>query len=264
LKCRCVRRGDDMYDHYMTDRGRVRSVNEDAAGIFYNQANQLLAIVADGMGGHQAGEVASQLAITVAKEEWESQVRLETPQEIETWVHSLMEKINLKIYESSLEKTAYDGMGTTAVITACLEEFVTIAHVGDSRCYIYNDDTFKQVTEDHSLVNELIRTGQISKNDAEKHPRKNVLLRALGTEETTKIDIKTIPWNKGNRLMLCSDGLTNKITEEELTSYVQQKDDIEALLDELIDLANERGGEDNITVALIENNIQHEVGDTSC
>lgn len=253
-----------MFGHYATDRGKVRMANEDAAGIFYNQANQLLAIVADGMGGHQAGEVASQLAVSIAKEQWEEQNEIHTPAATEEWINSLMDKINRDIYDHASEKAEYDGMGTTAVITICLPEFVTIAHVGDSRCYIYGDDELKQVTEDHSLVNELIRSGQISKGDAEVHPRKNVLLRALGTEQTTKIDSKTIHWNEGERLLLCSDGLSNKVTDNELASSLKRESSTNELTNELVHLANDRGGEDNITVAIIESNIPNEVGDTSC
>src|SRR5699024_6979843 len=159
-----------MDGHFMTDRGKVRTVNEDAGGIFYNKSNQLLTIVADGMGGHQAGEVASQLAVSVAKQQWEEIDELHTPAEAEAWMQEIMEQMNREVYERSLEATMYEGMGTTIVIGLCLREFVTIAHVGDSRCYLYDGDVLKQVTADHSLVNELIRSGQISKDDAEEHP----------------------------------------------------------------------------------------------
>lgn len=253
-----------MLGYYKTDRGKVRSVNEDAAGIFYNNTNQLLTIVADGMGGHQAGEVASNLAIKVAKEEWEISTTIQNPSEAEEWVRSLIEKMNQQIYEYSLDNKEYEGMGTTVVIAICLPDTVTVAHVGDSRSYLYTDQEMKQITEDHSLVNELIRTGQISKDDAEIHPRKNVLLRAIGTEETTQIDTTTIHWNVNERLLLCSDGLTNKVNDEELSAYLDQEDNIDVIIDELIDLANDRGGEDNITLAIVENQSLVEAGDASC
>ncbi len=253
-----------MYGHYATDRGKVRSINEDAVGIFYNKADQLLAIVADGMGGHQAGEVASQLAISVAKEKWEAKDIIPTPAETEEWLQYLIEQMNHDIYHHSLENEQYEGMGTTVVLTICAQDFVTIAHVGDSRCYIYSTEEFKQVTEDHSLVNELIRSGEISKGDAEQHPRKNVLLRALGTEETTKADYKTIHWGAESRLLLCSDGLTNKVTDEELETYLRKEKELSFLPNQLINVANDRGGEDNITVAIIENSHQDEMGDISC
>lgn len=253
-----------MYAYYKTDRGKVRSVNEDAVGVFYNQENQLLSIVADGMGGHQAGEVASNLAIVVAKEQWESKLSIQSPAEAEEWIQALVEEMNRKIYEYSLENTEYEGMGTTVVLTISLPETVTIAHVGDSRCYLYTDNELKQVTEDHSLVNELIRSGQISEGDAELHPRKNVLLRALGTEPSTKIDTKTIHWHTNDHLLLCSDGLTNKVNDTELTAYLEKNEKVDFMMNELVDLANDRGGEDNITLAIITNGTLTEVGDTSC
>lgn len=245
---------------FLTDQGQIRSMNEDAGGIFYNQANQLLAIVADGMGGHQAGEVASQLAVSIVKEKWEQENSLNTPLETENWLKSTIVEMNKKIYEHSMKEDHLKGMGTTIVISICTFDYVTIAHIGDSRCYLLNDTKFDQITEDHSLVNELIRTGQISKVDAEQHPRKNVLLRALGTEESVNIDIETIGWEKGNRLLLCSDGLTNKLSDREIENYLRTSQNLEKTTNELIDEANARGGEDNITLAIIQN----EVGDPSC
>lgn len=252
-----------MESHFKTDRGKVREVNEDAAGIFYNEATQILAIVADGMGGHQAGEVASELAIAIAKEQWENQDTLLTPAETEEWVNHLIDKMNRDIYDYALQKEEYEGMGTTAVITISSDEFVTIAHVGDSRCYLFSDNHLKQVTNDHSLVNELVRTGQISETDAEQHPRKNVLIRAIGTEQSTKVDSKTIHWKQHDRLLLCSDGLSNKVSDDELAELLQKMNSIEQLTDELVTLANARGGEDNITVAVIQNTSNTEVGETS-
>lgn len=252
-----------MESHFKTDRGKVREANEDAAGIFYNEANQILAIVADGMGGHKAGEVASELAVSIAKEQWENQEQIDTPAETEEWVNHLVDKMNRDIYDYALQKKEYEGMGTTAVITICSDEFVTIAHVGDSRCYIFSDDQLKQVTNDHSLVNELVRTGQISETDAEQHPRKNVLIRAIGTEQSTKVDSKTIHWKKHDRLLLCSDGLSNKVSDNELAELLQKMNGIKQLTDELVTLANTRGGEDNITVAVIQNTSSTEVGETS-
>lgn len=156
-----------MDAYFATDCGRVRKANEDAGGIFVNKANQVLAIVADGMGGHQAGEVASELAVAVTKEKWEQADVITKPTEAEDWLFATMSEINRIIFERSLEKDVYQGMGTTVVLSICTEEFVTIAHVGDSRCYLLNDTKFEQITVDHSLVNELIRTGQISELDAE-------------------------------------------------------------------------------------------------
>lgn len=253
-----------MDGQFLTDRGQMRSTNEDAGGIFNNSSGQVLAIVADGMGGHQAGEVASQLAVSIIKELWEQSEEINTPIEIENWLRHAVEKMNDVIYKRSLEEIEMEGMGTTVVISVCTFEFVTIAHVGDSRCYLLNDSALEQITEDHSLVNELIRTGQISQTDAEQHPRKNVLLRAVGTEESVHVDIETIGWDQDNSLLLCSDGLTNKLTDAELEEYLRSTDSLEEVSQTFIHVANERGGEDNITLAIIQNMLSEEEGEPSC
>lgn len=253
-----------MYGQFITDRGQMRSLNEDAGGIFYNEAGQLLAIVADGMGGHLAGEVASQLAVSIIKEQWEAEASIHTPVEAEHWLKDMMARVNATIYEKSLEKEEYEGMGTTVVLSICTTDFVSIAHIGDSRCYLLNETNFELLTSDHSLVNELIRTGQITKMDAEQHPRKNVLLKAVGTEEIVHADIETINWETNNRLLLCSDGLTNKVPDEEIEQLLRETENIADLTKEFIHLANERGGEDNITIAIIQKASSSQEGDSSC
>jgi protein phosphatase len=143
-------------------------------------------------------------------------------------------------------------MGTTIEAVIVTNQFTTIAHVGDSRCYILNDTGFHQLTEDHTLVNELVRTGQITKEDAEHHPRKNVILRAIGTEVDIKIDVKTIMLETGDYLLLCSDGLSNKVTEEEMMAILTNDSSLEEKATLLIKIANDNGGEDNITLIIIE------------
>lgn len=249
-----------MYGRFITDRGQVRSINEDAGGIYSNSKGQLLTIVADGMGGHQAGEVASDLMVNSMKEIWERTYEFTTPEESEKWLTNTLEKINTIIYKKSLEDEKYTGMGTTAVISICTDDYVTVANIGDSRCYLLNETGFLQITDDHSYVNELVRTGQISVDDAEQHPKKNLLLRAIGTEETVKSDVKSIGWDEGNKLLLCSDGLTNKVSDNEIESLLRSDAKISELSKRLISIANERGGEDNITLAII-NNLQAEEGE---
>ena len=146
------------------------------------------------------------------------------------------------------------GMGTTIVASICTEKFATIANIGDSRCYLFNESGFKQVTVDHSLVNELVRTGQITKEDAENHPRKNVLLRALGTETKVEMDISTVIFEEDDILLLCSDGLSNKLSEQEMLDILKNDQPFEEKADFFIHLANENGGEDNITLVLIQYN----------
>src|SRR5699024_5071508 len=150
--------------------------------VFHNCSQQLMAVVADGMGGHRAGDVASQMAINLIRDQWEKQPVLKTPEDVETWMQETIQALNRSIYNEAMKHDAYMGMGTTLVVAICTQDLTTVGHIGDSRCYLLNDDGFKQMTEDHSLVNELVRTGQITKDEARHHPRKNVVLKALGTE----------------------------------------------------------------------------------
>jgi PPM family protein phosphatase len=240
-----------MKGQFMTDQGLVRSHNEDAGGVFYNKHDQLLAVIADGMGGHQAGDVASRMATSLMETEWLESEQLDNPEAAESWLQTAVEKINKKVYEHSLTKEECQGMGTTFVVAICTADFITVSNIGDSRCYMLSEDGFKQITVDHSLVNELVRSGQISKDDAEQHPRKNVLLKALGTEKSVVPEIISLGWEMGNRLLLCSDGLSNKVTDEELHRYILADEDIEQIETEMIRLANNKGGEDNISVIVV-------------
>lgn len=250
-----------MQSQFLTDRGQVRDHNEDSGGVYYNTSGQLLAIVADGMGGHQAGDVASEMAVSLIKSEWKQISKLTSPEQTEKWLLDVLQSINQAIYEEAKQRQEYRGMGTTVVVAISGEDFITIGHIGDSRCYLANENGFKQVTEDHSLVNELVRTGQITEEDAKDHPRKNIVLKALGTEPTVIADIQSFSFEEGDRLLLCSDGLTDKLTNQELSNFVQSHDDIKVVAQKMIDLANERGGEDNISLVLIRHEPQEKVGE---
>ncbi|MEH7106815.1 Stp1/IreP family PP2C-type Ser/Thr phosphatase [Bacillus sp. JJ1764] len=237
---------------FQTDRGKIRLHNEDAGGVFLNKDGHRLAVVADGMGGHRAGDVASEMTISYLKSEWESTQGIFTADDAEKWLKEKITRVNEMILEHAIQHAECDGMGTTIVAALSTNRFVTMANIGDSRGYLLNESGFKQVTEDHSYVNELVRSGQISKEDAEHHPRKNVLLRALGTEKMVEIDIKTITFEEGDILLLCSDGLSNKVSESEMTQILQNEDHLEQKATTLTELANEYGGEDNITLAIVE------------
>lgn len=246
---------------YRTDRGKIRQHNEDNGGIFVNQSGQRLAIVADGMGGHRAGDVASEMALSNLRKRWESTTNLQTADEAEEWLKSNVEKTNSILFEHSKTVSECEGMGTTIVGAICTERFVSILNVGDSRCYILNENGFQQLTDDHSLVNELVRSGQISKEDAEHHPMKNVVLRALGTEETVNVDVKTIIFEEDDKLLLCSDGLSNKVSETEMKDILTNAHSLNDKATEFIEMANNRGGEDNITLIILEYLGSHENGD---
>jgi len=253
-----------MIGHFLTDQGRVRSHNEDSGGVFYNTENQLLAIIADGMGGHRAGDVASQMATELICEKWKVSEAFTAPDKAEEWITNVLKDVNEIILQTSKDKQECQGMGTTVVISICTDEFITVAHVGDSRCYLLNNNGFNQVTEDHSLVNELVRSGQISKADADYHPRKNVLLKALGTEVEVVPDVKTLEWEKDDKILLCSDGLTNKVLDDEIKGYIDSNKDIKEIGSDLVNLANKRGGEDNVSLVIVSYEPSEKVGEDSC
>ena len=237
---------------FKTDKGRVRHHNEDAGGIFVNQDGSRLVVVADGMGGHRAGDVASEMSVSHLKKEWEAAEGIATADDAEKWLREHITTVNNSLFEHAANNSECDGMGTTIVAAITTDRFATLANIGDSRGYILNESGFKQITEDHSLVNELVRTGQISKEDAEHHPRKNVLLRALGTEKLVEMDIKTIIFEEGDILLLCSDGLSNKVSEKEMAEVLLNEDQLEEKAETLVSLANKYGGEDNITLVIAE------------
>lgn len=241
-----------MKGQFLTDRGKVRDLNEDAGGIFYNKNHQTLGVIADGMGGHQAGDVASELAVTNLKQAWENSEDLSTPEAMENWLASMIKELNQVIFEQSQAKEELKGMGATLVAACVGEDFVTIAHIGDSRCYVFNDDGFKQITEDHSLVNALVKTGEISQEAARVHPRKNIVLKALGAEENVTAELKSFSLEAGDKLLLASDGLTDKVSNKELANFLAKKEALTTVAEELVHLANERGGEDNISVIILQ------------
>lgn len=253
-----------MKGQFVTDQGRVRNHNEDAGGLFLNQNKQYLSVIADGMGGHQAGDVASQMATSIIEKEWIKNEGIKKPEEAEVWLETVILQVNNEIHQKSITKKECHGMGTTLVMTITTPEFFTVAHIGDSRCYLMNDKGFNQITEDHSLVNELVRSGQITQEDADNHPRKNVILKALGTEEVIQPEIRTIALEEGDKILLCSDGLTDKVTRDELKSFMENNDSIEETANGLIKLANQRGGEDNISIIILHHEAETEEGEPTC
>lgn len=259
-----IGRGVVMQAFYKTDQGKVRLHNEDNGGVFFKTDKCCLAIVADGMGGHNAGEIASRIAVQKLAHEWELMDERFNPEKAEKWLNETINDANKEIYLESLENEDRAGMGTTVVAAICSESFVTIANIGDSRCYLLNELGFKQLTEDHSLINELLKLGEISEEDAKVHPRKNLLMKALGTEDHCEVDIKTIICDEDDRLLLCSDGLSNKLTAEELEQILSLEKNVEEKANEYIQKANENGGEDNISVAIIDFTPHVESGCESC
>ena len=226
----------------VSDTGRRRRRNEDA----FVCAPPLFA-VADGMGGAQAGEVASGLAAAVLEEG-------AGDERGEERVASLIQEANRRVFQRSNEDAATSGMGTTMTVALVDSSGGSIAfgHVGDSRAYRVRDGRLEQLTDDHSLVGELVRSGKLSPEEAETHPQRSVITRALGTEPDVDVDTFTVEAQPDDLYLLCSDGLTDMVSADEIFSVLEGSDDLEAAARALIEAANAGGGEDNITVVLFQ------------
>ena len=229
----------------MTDVGNFRKVNEDYID-YYTDDTKRIYVIADGMGGHNAGEIASKLAVENTISYINSLSQLD---DLEESIRKAVGDSNNKIYELSKSKADLNGMGTT--LTACLIKGndMVIAHVGDSRCYIIKDKAISQVTKDHSLVQQLLDEGSITESEADNHPNRNIITRALGTNSTVDIDVIKMDIKGIEKIILCTDGLSNLVNEQELYDFVMNKDDCCA---ELIELSKSRGTKDNISVIVFE------------
>jgi PPM family protein phosphatase len=221
-----------------SDTGKKRRRNEDS----YVVAPPLFA-VADGMGGAQAGEVASKLAAAALKE-----TDLDGASGPEK-VTALIQEANRRVYERAHSDPSTSGMGTTVTVALVDGREVTIGHVGDSRAYVVRDGELEQLTEDHSLVNELLKSGKLSREEAETHPQRSVITRAVGTDPDVDVDAFTVAAGEGDVFLLCSDGLTDMVPDSDILDLVERhRDDLDRATKALVSAANRGGGEDNITV----------------
>jgi PPM family protein phosphatase len=221
-----------------TDTGRKRRRNEDA----YVLAPPLFA-VADGMGGAQAGEVASRLAAAALEDT--DPGRLTGPER----VSSLIREANRRVHERSSTDPATSGMGTTMTVALVEDDGVVIGHVGDSRAYVVRGGRIEQLTDDHSLVNELLKSGKLSPEEAEVHPQRSVITRAVGTDPEVDVDSFVVDALDGDVFLICSDGLTDMVADEQILGVVEQhRGNLDRMTKQLVAAANRGGGEDNITV----------------
>ena len=219
-----------------SDTGRRRRRNEDN----YVVAPPLFA-VADGMGGAQAGEVASKLAASALEDAEGSLHGVER-------VAALVREANRRVYERATSDPAASGMGTTMTVALVENGVVAIGHVGDSRAYLVRDGRMEQLTDDHSLVNELLKSGKLSPEEAEIHPQRSVITRAVGTDPDVDVDAFTIDAHEGDVFLLCSDGLTDMVEDEHILDLIERhRDDLDRAVRSLVAAANRGGGEDNIT-----------------
>lgn len=240
-----------MKFYAITDIGRKRELNED---YIYTSGQPIgalpnLFIVADGMGGHKAGDYASMHTVDRFVE-----VIRELGEEhgVQDAINEAVTAANAYIYQRSRENSNLSGMGTTLVLASCIGNEAIVANIGDSRLYLVNDDAMTQITRDHSLVEEMVTLGGIDREMARNHPDKNIITRAVGVKEKVAADFFEVDLTKGDKLLLCSDGLTNMLRDEEIYQIIQNNKELEQAAKALIDAANENGGRDNIAVVLVE------------
>jgi len=243
--------------HGNTNIGRVRSTNQDS---FLVDHDLNLYIVADGMGGHAGGEIASRLAIDeIANFVRTNAAVFKNPDtehpdgRISTIMADAVNHASTKIYERALEEPGLKGMGTTATVVKFVDGYAYCAHVGDSRCYLVRAGFIYQLTNDHSLVSEQVRAGILTKEEAEQHHLRNVITRSVGYQEEEDVDTTSLLLETGDIMMLCSDGLHGKVLDRELSQLLKELDT--KSVERLIALANDRGGDDNITVVVMKTKV---------
>jgi serine/threonine protein phosphatase PrpC len=236
----------------LSDIGMKRTANQDFAGTYVNRAGYRLFLLADGMGGHKAGNVASKLTVEDLGKLWsESFFDDGTPvATLETWLRNQIRNESENIADLG-KLDEYQGMGTTLEALVMQEGQVISAHVGDSRTYLIRDGELQKITTDHSLVQELVDAGQITEEEAEIHPNKNIITRSLGQSAEVQADLQAVEVQAGDYLLMNSDGLTNMISSEEILEVVYSDATIAEKTETLVALANDAGGHDNITVILV-------------
>lgn len=239
-----------MKAYGMTDIGKNRVVNQDNIYVSTTPVGNLpnLFVVADGMGGHRAGDYASRYATDAVVES----ITNNAETDIKKIITKAVEDANSLVFKKSEENEDFRGMGTTLVIAAISGDELTVANVGDSRLYLIEGSIIKQLTQDHSLVAEMVRMGQIDEQEARRRPDKNIITRAIGISDVIHADFFKSKVKDDEYVLLCSDGLSNMLEDSEMLSAVTGSDPIEKKTSMLIDLANQKGGKDNISVIIIE------------
>ena len=234
----------------VTNIGKRRKLNQDFVYTSEEPVGHLpnLFVVADGMGGHKAGDYASKLAVTTMVEEIAGSDET-IPEKL---LGRAIETANGKVRESAERMPELEGMGTTVVAASCDGDTLSIANVGDSRLYIVSGHEIRQITRDHSWVEEMVRRGGLGRDEARNHPDKNIITRAVGAEDTVKADFFSVKLEEGDLILMCTDGLTNMLEDEEIRMILDGARDIVEKAEELVRRANENGGMDNISVILIE------------
>lgn len=235
---------------YLTDPGKVREHNEDSVIIVKNHNNEYLLAVADGMGGHRGGEIASSIAISHIGKSFRELGKLGNKEDAILWIKNVVSEANVQIYKYTEENPESAGMGTTIVMALLTKEYLLFGNIGDSSGYVYKDNQIHKITNDHTLVNLLLKSGEITEEEAKDHPRKNVLMKALGATTNVEMDIFDVETDVEG-IFLCSDGLTNMLEDEQIAKVLNEELTAEEKMNKLIIKANNRGGTDNISAAFL-------------
>lgn len=236
--------------YYITDPGKVRERNEDSVCICENISGEILLIVADGMGGHKDGEVASSIALQLICERFRNISSVGNKEDAISWIQSTVSEANMEIFKYVSEHPESQGMGTTVVLAVLTPNFLLIGNIGDSSGYIYKHNKMHKITVDHTLVNLLVKSGELTKEEAKNHPKKNVLMKALGSSNNVEMDIFNVELDIDG-IFLCSDGLTNMLEDEQIARVLGEESTLKQKLEKLIFKANNRGGNDNISIACL-------------
>lgn len=240
-----------MKSFYLTDTGRVREHNEDSVTILRNLSGEYLMVVADGMGGHRKGEVASALTVTHLGKRFSESASIGTKIDAVNWISDNICEINREILDYGEKHENSKGLGTTVVTAIITPEFLIFSNIGDSVGYVIKSNKLHRVTKPHTLVNLLVDAGDLTEEEAKNHPKKNVLMRALGAQEKCEPDIFDVD-NSSTEVLLCSDGLTSMLSDEQIEKVLLEPDlTIEEKVVKLIKKCNARGGNDNISVAYL-------------
>ena len=234
-----------------TDIGKVRMTNEDRAGAFTNTKGNILLIVCDGMGGQNKGEYAAQIALDVISDSFLKKQKFLNSFFAKRWLFSAVKEANKKIYNEACNNVKYNNMGTTLSMVLIYKDVFFTVQVGDSRVYELRNQQLEQLTEDQTYVNYLFKTGKITKEEMKTHPKRHVLINALGMFPSVDFDFASRPYLK-SKLLVCSDGLYNNTSDREIASVLKGKDETSQKANELIAIANANGGSDNIAISLWE------------
>lgn len=233
----------------LTDIGQKRSNNQDYVNKYDNKSGITLILLADGMGGHKAGHIASEMTVTDLGREWIA-TDFTDMESMKVWLLEKIEEENQKIHELG-QTEEYKGMGTTIEALILVGDYLLYAHLGDSRIHLMRNGVLVQLTEDHSLVNELLKAGQITEEEAAIHPQRNIITQSVGQSSPLQLDIGTQHLQAGDIILANSDGLSNMITKDSILSILIDEDDLSLKAQKLVESANLAGGSDNITVALV-------------